>query len=77
VAVEHLVVDDDDVREPSTVSPSPWTAVAARCGTQTAASRTQLQEVYAAQIAEARRRVERSAQRGLPAHEAAAAIVMP
>ena len=42
VAVEHLVVDDDDVGETVDVSPSPWTAVAGRCGTQRAASRTQL-----------------------------------
>jgi hypothetical protein len=42
VAVEHLVVDDDDVGERVDVLPSPCTTVTARSGVQSCASRAQL-----------------------------------
>jgi NAD(P)-dependent dehydrogenase (short-subunit alcohol dehydrogenase family) len=61
--------------EPGAVATPIWARGLANADRLVAQMPPRAQEVYAAQIADARKRAERSAQRGLPAHEAATVIV--
>jgi NAD(P)-dependent dehydrogenase (short-subunit alcohol dehydrogenase family) len=61
--------------EPGAVATPIWTRGLANAAQVAAEMPARAQEVYAAQIADARRRAERSAERGLPPPEAAAVIV--
>jgi NAD(P)-dependent dehydrogenase (short-subunit alcohol dehydrogenase family) len=61
--------------EPGAVATPIWGRGLANAGRVTAEMPSRAQEMYGAQIARAREQAERSAQRGLPPHEAAAVIV--
>src|SRR4051812_47982543 len=61
--------------EPGAVATPIWSRGLANAAQVAAEMPSRAQEVYAAQIAHARQQAERSAERGLPPHEAAAVIV--
>ncbi|HVI35620.1 MAG TPA: SDR family oxidoreductase [Gaiellales bacterium] len=61
--------------EPGAVATPIWSRGLGNAAQVAAEMPSRAQEVYAAQIAHARRQAERSAERGLPPHEAAAVIV--